>query len=257
MELRVPHMLHLFNVFRENDGKENCAQVLEEELHRMLGIKYVNDEHDCNVVSMNSLNTHDANDMQSHKLGDAMFDEDDMFSPPSFDEQIYYDESMPPIYDDYCDDTYALKNNNNHETCHLDFNFQLNYASHDIYFVKFAPTTIDENKFAYVESNKNSMLVHHEKDSCDGYIVEFIHDATENYYERGTYACRNCNNIKFPLYVLKFLKLCLFYLPMLVDYCSHKLFAHKIPMHRKWVRLKCASHILHDALFMFQFLSFM
>ena len=63
MELRLPHMLHLFNVFRENDGKENCAQVLEEELHRMLGIKYVNDEHDCNVVSMNSLNTHDANDM--------------------------------------------------------------------------------------------------------------------------------------------------------------------------------------------------
>ena len=76
---------------------------------------------------------------------------------------------------------------------------------------------------------------------CDGYIVEFIHDATENYYEGGTYACRNCNNIKFPLYVLKILKLCLFYLPMIVNYCSHKLFAHKIPMHRKWVRLKCAS----------------
>ena len=45
--------------------------------------------------------------------------------------------------------------------------------------------------------------------------------------------------------------------PMLVDSCPHKLFANKIPMHRKWVRLKCASHILHDALFMFQFLSFM
>ena len=82
MELSLPHTLHLFNVFRENDGKENCAQVLEEELHRMLGIKYVNDEHDCNVVSMNSLNTHDANDMQSHKIGDAMFDEDDIFCPP-------------------------------------------------------------------------------------------------------------------------------------------------------------------------------
>ena len=51
-------MLYLFNIFRENDGKENCTQVLEEELHRMLGIKYGNDEHDCNVVSMNSLNTH-------------------------------------------------------------------------------------------------------------------------------------------------------------------------------------------------------
>ena len=85
MELSLSHTLHLFNIFRENDGKENCAQVLEEELHRMLGMKYVNDEQDCNVVSMNSLNIHDANDMQSHKLGVAMFDEDDIFSPPSFD----------------------------------------------------------------------------------------------------------------------------------------------------------------------------
>ena len=49
----------------------------------MFGTKYLNDEHDCNVVSMNSLNIHDANDMQSYKLGDAMFDEDDIFSPPS------------------------------------------------------------------------------------------------------------------------------------------------------------------------------
>ena len=92
---------------------------------------------------------------------------------------------------------------------------------------------------------------------CDGYIVEFIHDATENYYEGGTYACSNCNNIKFPLYVLKILKLCLFCFLVLVDSCSIKLFAHKIPVHRKWVRLKCASHMLHDAPVMFQFLSFM
>ena len=89
--LSLSHTLHLFNIFRENNEKENCAQVLEEELHRMLGIKYVNDEHDCNVVNMNSLNIHDANDMQSHKLGEAMFDEDDIFCPPSFDEKIYHD----------------------------------------------------------------------------------------------------------------------------------------------------------------------
>ena len=30
---------------------------------------------------MNFLNLHDANDMQSHKLGEAMFDEDDIFVP--------------------------------------------------------------------------------------------------------------------------------------------------------------------------------
>ena len=121
-------------------------------------------------------------------LVDAMFDEDGIFCPPSFDEQIYYDDSMPPIYDDYidesgfgrvstlgsndptifedveyycdnyesgfgevmtlfnddstiseevpidyenkvaiyddyCDDMYAIKNNDNHESCHHDFNF--------------------------------------------------------------------------------------------------------------------------------------
>ena len=92
---------------------------------------------------------------------------------------------------------------------------------------------------------------------CAGYMVELIHDATENHYERGSYASTYCNNIKFPLYVLKVLKLYLFCLPMLVDYCSHKLFAHKIPMHMKWVRLKCSCHVFHDALFMFQFLYFM
>ena len=39
------------------------------------------------------------------KLGDAMINEDDIFSLPSFDEQIYYDDSMPPIYDDYIDES--------------------------------------------------------------------------------------------------------------------------------------------------------
>lgn len=225
MELSLPRTLRLFNIFRENDGNENCAQVLEEECIRMFGNKYLNDEHDCNVVSMNSLNIHDANDMQSHKLGDAMFDEYDIFCPPSFDENIYYDESMPPIsddyidesgfgrvstlgsidptilediesyfdeyesgfgrvstlfcddstiseevpidyentvaiYDDYCDDLYAIKNKNKHETCHHDFSYQLDYASHDSYFVEFSPTTIPtEKNFAYVESSKFSMLV--------------------------------------------------------------------------------------------------
>ena len=88
MELSLSHTLHLFNFFRQYAGKDNCAQVLEEELHRMLGIKYVNDEHDCNVVSTNSLDIHDANNMQSHKLGEAMFHKDDIFCPHSFDEQI-------------------------------------------------------------------------------------------------------------------------------------------------------------------------
>ena len=151
MGLRLHHIIdHLYNIFLENDESENCAQLLEEEVNKMFGIQSLNDEHDCNVASMNSLNIHDANDMQSHTLGEAMFNGDDIFCPPSFDEQIYYDESMLPIYEDYFDDTYALKNNDNHETCHLDLNFQ----SHDSYFVEFAPTIIHEKNFAYVENSK-------------------------------------------------------------------------------------------------------
>ena len=111
----------------------------------------------------------------------------------------------------------------------LCFNYDNNVAIYDDYY---------DDMYA-VKSKKSSMLVHHEKSVvCDGYIVEFIHDASENYYEGGTYACSNCNNIKFPLYVLRVLKLCLFCLPILVDSCSHKLLAHKIHMHRKYVRLK-------------------
>ena len=128
-----------------------------------------------------------------------------LFSDEStISEEVSIDyENKVATYDDHCDEMYAIRNNNNHETFHHDFNFQ----SHDSYFLEFAPTTIHENKFAYVESSKISMLMNHENNSlCDGYMVEFIHDATENYYDGGIYACRNCNNIKFPLYVFKILK---------------------------------------------------
>ena len=39
------------------------------------------------------------------KLGDAMFNEDDISSLPSFDMQICHDDSMPPTYDDYIDES--------------------------------------------------------------------------------------------------------------------------------------------------------
>ena len=85
----------------------------------------------------------------------------------------------------------------------------------------------------------------------DTYIVEFVHDATENYYERGKYGCWNFHVTKTPLFILKVLILFLFYLPMLGTLCFFDLFSYKIPMHRKWVRLKCVSYFLLDALFCF------
>ena len=55
-------MLHLFNIYHENKDSDNCAQVLEEECIRMFGTKSLNDEHDFNAVSMNSLNIDSTND---------------------------------------------------------------------------------------------------------------------------------------------------------------------------------------------------
>ena len=34
-------------------------------------------------------------------------------------------ENKVAIYDDYCDDMYAIKSNDNHKTCHHNFNVQL------------------------------------------------------------------------------------------------------------------------------------
>ena len=46
MELRLPHVIHLYNAFLENDGAENYAQVIEKEFKEMFGIESLNDDHD-------------------------------------------------------------------------------------------------------------------------------------------------------------------------------------------------------------------
>jgi hypothetical protein len=89
------------------------------------------------------------------------------------------------------------------------------------------------------------------EDECDIYIVEFFYDATKNYYERGKYGCWNSHATKTPLFILEVPKLLLFYLPILFTMCFFDLFSYKIPMHRKWVRLKCVLYLLLDALFCF------
>jgi hypothetical protein len=86
------------------------------------------------------------------------------------------------------------------------------------------------------------------EDECDIYIVEFVHNSTKNYYERGKYGCWISHVTKTPLFILKVPKFLLFYLPILVAMCFFNLFYYKIPMHRKWVRLKCSLYLLLDAL---------
>ncbi|MCY5088377.1 hypothetical protein OV015_25465, partial [Salmonella enterica subsp. enterica serovar 1,4,[5],12:i:-] len=204
-----------------------------------------------NDISMNALNTIVANDMENSKLGEAGFDEHDIFSPPSIEEKIYFDDTLPPIYDDYNDSSLLVPPVMEDK---FDYDYNMPPIFNDSYFVEFSPTTINKNDYANVGSSNNFMHETHDKNAlCDSYIVEFVHDATENYYERGKYGCRNFHVTKTPLYVLKFLKLHLFYLPMLVTLLFMNLFIYKIPMHRKHVRLKFVLNLPLDALFCFKY----
>ena len=121
------------------------------------------------------------------KLGEAMINEDDIFSLPSFDMQICYDDSMPPTYDDYIDES--------------GFGRVSTLGSND-------PTILEgvESYCDNYESGFGEVMTLFSDDSTISEEVPIgyennvaIHDATENYYEGGIHACRSCNNIKFPL----------------------------------------------------------
>ena len=102
------------------------------------------------------------------------------------------------------------------------------------------------------------MHVDHVEDIlCDRYFVEFSYDPTCNFYERGKYGCRNFHVTKLSLVMLRLLSFLSSSMHMLVFPCLDNLFAYKMPMHRKYVILRCVCHMLYDALFVLQFLSFM
>ena len=266
-----------------------------------------------NVITINALNTIIANAMEKSKLGEAGCDEYDIFSPPSFKEEICFDDTLPPIYDDYnhCDifspptiedkiyvdynmppiyDVYnddydVFSPSTIEDKIHYDYSMPPIYDDYNDGCASFTPTITNEIDYTCVESNSTVMLMDHDNNAlCDSYIVDFIHDAAENYFERGKYGYRNLhvtklllfminvlssllicfyllgtlrptghyergrhgfiylNNIKSSLFLLKILKLHLLCLPMLVTLCFIDLFSYKIPMHRKWVRLKCVSY---------------
>jgi hypothetical protein len=155
---------------------------------------------------------------------DGYDDEYNVFSSPTIEEETSYDYNMPPIFDDYGDEN--------------------NYS------VESAPTTT-----VHVGSITSFMHVAHDRDPlCDSSIVNFIHDATESYYERGKYVLKDLNNIEFPLFMLQFLKLYLFCLPMFFALRFHDLSLYKTIFHRKWFRFKCVPYILFDALLCFKLL---
>jgi hypothetical protein len=97
---------------------------------------------------MNSLNTIITNAMEKSKLGEASFDEHDIFSPPSTEEKIYFDDTIPPIYDDYNDEYDIFSSPTIGEKISCDYNMPPIFDDYgdennnDSYFVEFAPTMI-------------------------------------------------------------------------------------------------------------------
>lgn len=94
-----------------------------------------------NVINMNALNTIVANAMENSKLGEAGFDEHDLFSPASIQEKIYFDDTLPPIYDDYNDSSLLVPPVMEDK---FDYDYNMPPIFDDSYFVEFAPTTTNK-----------------------------------------------------------------------------------------------------------------
>ena len=184
-------ILELYNIYLEL-GHE----VFEEKIKF-----YLHNNHVCG--STNSLNTFIANAKENLKLGEVCFDEYDIFSPPSLEEKIYFDDTMSPIYDDY----------------------------NDVYDIFSPPTIEDESDLIEFDDPLCSL---DDKslcgDSIQNHVGIFNFNAC-NYYERG--------RDKNPLYVSMLFKMQAIdhYMHWLPQNCCY-LFIYKMPMHRKRVRLK-------------------
>src|SRR3954465_8307666 len=122
-----------------------------------------------NVISMNSLNTIISKAMKTSKLGEASFYENYLFISPALEDRysIAYDDTKPPIYDDYNDEYDIFSPPTIEEKVNCDDNMPpifYDYGdenTNDSYFVEFAPTTINKNEYAHVESNNHFMHVAH------------------------------------------------------------------------------------------------
>jgi hypothetical protein len=151
---------NLFGTNSENDVVNNCCTISA--IHVPSNYDMFTNEHtleDSYYIAYDDYN-----------------DEYDIFSPPTIEEKTRYDYNMPPIFDDYGDGNNI-----------------------DSYIVEFAPTTITKNDYVYVGSVNSFMHVAHDKNVlCDSYIVNYIHDTTESYYERGKHGFMHLINIKFP-----------------------------------------------------------
>ena len=250
---------YLYGVLLETRESENCDEEIDEEIHD----SFLNKKHDCNDFTINSLDVNCDNNMQNPKLGDASF----AMSTTCCNDHDWGDFSydLENLFEPL--DEYEIDNN----VCNitesgfgrmstLDPTYLENVQSNEIFeksgygevvtLVIVNPTVLEECQLRMHVDRVEIIL-------CGSYFVEFAHDPTCNYYERGKYGCRDFHVTKLPLVMLRLLLFLSSSLHILVFACLDNLFAYIMPMHREYVRLKCVCHMFYYALFVFQLFSLM
>jgi len=209
---------YFFGVLRKMRESENC----EEEIHEVIHEGSLDEKHDCNGFTINSISDNHAKIMQNPKLGDASFAlSTTCCNNHDWGDDLSYDlENLFKPHDEYdiCNNTESG--------------------------IGEVMTLFDDNPTIF-EERQLCMHVDHEKNILwDSYIVEFEYDPTCNCYERGKYFGRNFHVTKSPLVMLRLLLSLSSSLHMAAIGCLDNLFSYKMPMHRKYVRLRCDFHML-------------
>ena len=234
--------------------------MLKEEIDDVIHDSSLNEKHDCNHVIRNFINVNCVCHMQNPKLGDACFAMSTTYcNDHDWRDNDSYDlENLFKPHDEYAFDniksgfgrvsTLAKNSPTYLESVQFFENFDKSGLGEVMTLFDDNPTILEECQLCMHVDHKENIL-------CDSYIVEFDYDPACNYY-RGNYGCRNFHVTKLPLFTLRLLS-SPSSLHMLVFACLANLFAYNMPMHRKYVRLRCVCYVFHDALFVLQFLSFM
>ena len=184
----------------------------------------MNKKHDCNDFIINSLDVNCANNMQNPKLGDASF----AMSTTCCNDHDWGDSSY--------DIENLFKPRDEYEIDSSVCNIIKSGFGEVMILVNVNPTILEKCQLCMHVDHVGNILY-------DIYIIEFDYDPTCNYYERGKYGCRNFHVTKLPLVMLRLLLFFSASLHMLIFSCYDNLFAYKMPMHRKYVRLRCVCHV--------------
>ena len=162
---KIRDLYKLYELYIEL-GHDAFVEIMGVCLHNSIG----------NAISMNSLNTIIPNAMENCKLGDASFDDYDLFSLPSCEEEICFDDTMAPIYDDYNDECDLFSPPTIEHKVYYDYDMPSIYDDYNDDYECFTPTITNEKDFTYVESNNNTFMhVNHDKNALyDTYVVRSV-----------------------------------------------------------------------------------